>query len=77
MKPAGAIRSGRYKLIEWFEKSLTGEENAFELYNLETDPGETKNIADENPAKTKELMLLLNNWRKDVNAQMPSINEEK
>lgn len=77
MKPAGAIRSGNYKLIEWFEKSLTGEENAFELYNLETDSGETKNIVEENPAKTKELMLLLNNWRKDVNAQMPSINEEK
>jgi len=47
MVPAGAIRSGKWKLIEWYEKSLLGEgDSAFELFNLEEDMGEVKNLSD-------------------------------
>ncbi|WP_372949476.1 sulfatase [Mariniphaga sp.] len=76
MVPAGAIRSGNWKLIEWYEKSLLGEqESAYELYDLETDIGETKNLADSLKAKTTELAGDLQKWREDVGAQMPVPND--
>lgn len=77
MVPAGAVRSGNWKLIEWYEKSLLGEENsAYELYNLETDVGETNNLADSLKAKTKELAGELERWRENVQAQIPVPNEK-
>ncbi|MEN8116319.1 MAG: sulfatase [Bacteroidota bacterium] len=75
MKPAGAVRAENYKLIEWYESSLSGTENAFELYDLKSDIGETKNLADSLPEKTTELKSLLENWRTEVNAQMPAVNK--
>ncbi len=76
MTPAGAVRSGNWKLIEWYEKSLTGNmKQAFELYNLEDDLGETTNVADIYKEKTQELAKKLEKWRQNVNAQMPSLNE--
>lgn len=74
MCPAAAIRHGDFKLIEWFEPTLLGEGGQVELYNLRTDMGETRNIADENPKKTMELRKLLHKWQRDVDAQMPVIN---
>ena len=76
MVPAGALRNGNWKLIEWYEKSLTGkEDSAYELYDLETDVGETKNLADSLKAKTTELANELQKWRENVGAQMPVPNE--
>ena len=76
MVPAGALRSGDWKLIEWYEKSLLGEEEqAFELFNLETDEGETTNLADSQKTLTNELANKLQKWRHDVNAQMPVPND--
>ena len=74
MIPAGAVRSGNYKLIEWFEKSLTNNNDAFELFDLENDKSETLNLRDSLPEKTEELKLLLQTWRKQVGAQMPTVN---
>jgi arylsulfatase A-like enzyme len=75
MKPAAAVRSDNYKLIEWYEQSLRGGENAFELFDLEADPGETNNLADSLPEKAEELKSLLKDWREDVGAQMPTVNK--
>jgi len=66
--PYSAIRKGDYKLIEFFE------DDHLELYNLTDDIGEEKNLRDSLPAKTKELLNELQNWRDDVNAQYPSAN---
>lgn len=66
--PAGAIRKGNYKLIEFYD------DNHLELYNLKDDIGESKNIAASQPALTKQLHLDLKNWRKSVNAAMPTPN---
>lgn len=44
-----AIRSGDFKLL------LNAAGNTPELYNLESDPGETTNIALEHPATTRQL----------------------
>lgn len=64
--PAGAIREGRWKLLEFFE------DRHVELYNLEEDIGEKNNLADKMPEKTKELHELLKDWRKSVHAKVPT-----
>ncbi len=63
--PAGAIRSGDYKLIEFFE---TGK---VELYNLKKDIGEKVDLSEKMKEKTTELHDKLKAWRKRVNAPMP------
>ncbi len=67
--PQGAVRQGRYKLIEWYEKSMYGEEGALELYDLENDPGEQTNLADRMPDLALELSGKLRSWRTHVGAQ--------
>jgi len=76
MVPAGAIRSGRWKLIEWYEKSLTGMDGAYELYDLETDEGEFENLAGSLEDRTEELAAELQKWREEVKAQMPLPNDK-
>ena len=67
-KPAGAVRSDDFKLIQFYEDS------SIELYNLKEDPGETRNIAKENPEKAAKLQNNLNQWLREVNAKMPEKN---
>ncbi len=69
-EPGSAVRDGDYKLIDWFEK------DSLELYNLRENIGETKNLAKENPEKTKELKTKLDNWRNTVNAKFPKPNPD-
>jgi arylsulfatase A-like enzyme len=64
--PAGAIRAGDYKLLEFFE------DGRLELYNLKDDLGQQKNLAPSQPEKTKELHGKLLAWRETVAAPMPS-----
>jgi arylsulfatase A-like enzyme len=61
--PAGAIRDGDLKLIEWYE------DGKIELYNLADDPGEKSNLAELLPEKAKELQEKLVAWRQDVGAR--------
>jgi len=69
-KPSGAILSGDWKLIEWFETGKT------ELYNLAADPNEEKDLSAENPAKAAELLADLKKWRESVGAQMMKENPQ-
>ncbi len=69
-RPSGAVRVGDYKLIEWFENGR------IELYNLKNDIGEKHNLAQEMPEKAQELLQLLHDWRKKVDAKMPRPNPE-
>jgi arylsulfatase A-like enzyme len=64
--PAGAIRAGDWKLIEFFE---TGKR---ELYNLKDDPSEMHDQAATNPAKAAELYTKLITWRKQIKAPLPT-----
>jgi len=63
IQPGGAIRDGDDKLIEFYE---TGR---LELFNLKTDPGESNNLSESQPEKTKALAAKLREWRRSVDAQ--------
>jgi len=79
--PCGAVRASDYKLIEWYDETICGPGNTFELYNLKQDLGERDNRAKKMPEKTKELKEMLSTWRTEVNAQMltpnPNYNPQK
>lgn len=68
--PAGAIRSGDWKLIEFFENGHK------ELYNLRADISQKVNLAEKNAVKTTELHDKLVAWRKSVSAKMPMPNRK-
>lgn len=67
--PVGAIRKGRYKLMEYF--APRGTPCTLELYDLEEDIGETTNLAKKLPAKTAELLADMQSWRQRLNAPVP------
>ncbi|MCK5465187.1 MAG: DUF4976 domain-containing protein, partial [Bacteroidales bacterium] len=75
MKPASAIRKGKFKLIEWHEDFLSGKP-AWELYDLDSDPGETRDLSADHPEILEELRMDLHQWRGKITAQMPEINPE-
>jgi arylsulfatase A-like enzyme len=70
-RPSGAVRSGKWKLIEHFETGAT------ELYDLEKDIGESKDLAQRFPEKSKKLQRELAGWRTRINALMPSVPNPK
>jgi len=65
-RPGSAVRLGDWKLIQYFEN------NDIELYNLKTDPGEKINLADSNSKKVNELLGILEHWRKETHAPVPT-----
>ncbi len=66
--PSTCIRDGDWKLIEFHE------DQRLELYNLKDDISEAHNLVNERPELAKKMHQQLIQWRKDVNAQMPSPN---
>ncbi len=64
VEPGSAVRLGRYKLIDNFEKGKP------ELYDLETDISEQNDLSSSEPHKMAELLKLLDDWRKVNNAKM-------
>jgi uncharacterized sulfatase len=69
MKPASALRSGKYKLIQWHENLIEKKENAYELYNLDKDISESKNLVNKEKKIFQELKTKLNKWKKETKVQ--------
>jgi len=65
-RPCSIIRHGDWKLHEYFE---SGD---LELYNLRDDIGETQNLVGKNPEQAKLLHDRLIQWRKRVQAPVPT-----
>jgi arylsulfatase A-like enzyme len=65
--PGGAVRDGRWKLIEWYEGTN-------ELYDLEADPSEAQDLANERADIVARLQGSLDQWRREVGAKMPTPN---
>ncbi|MDO8952287.1 MAG: hypothetical protein Q7U86_06650, partial [Draconibacterium sp.] len=68
--PASAIRKGNWKLIE---NLVTGD---VELYDLETDIGESTDLSAVFPEKSHELLMLLKDWQKETKAEFPIKNPD-
>ncbi len=66
--PGSAIRSGNYKLIEYFE------DGHLELYDLSKDIGESENLIETKPEIADSLLEQLRKWRLEVEARNPSDN---
>jgi len=66
--PGGAIRAGRYKLLEYFENGTV------QLFDLEADPGEQNDLSEKHPEIAKRLLGELRQWRKAVHAEMMAPN---
>jgi arylsulfatase A-like enzyme len=69
--PAGAIRRGDWKLLEFFE------DGRLELYNLAQDIGQKRDLATSEPQRVKALHEELVAWRKAVDAPMPTPNKPR
>lgn len=64
--PVSAVRLSDWKLLEYFE------DQHVELFNLRDDPGEHRNLANEEPGRAAELRGRLHAWWTEVGAQLPS-----
>lgn len=64
-RPCSVIRAGRWKLHQYFE---SGD---LELYDLDSDIGETKNLSQSRPEVTADLLATLTAWRTEVAAPVP------
>ncbi len=65
-RPGSAMRLGRWKLQEYFE------DGGLELYDLQNDIGERRNLAEMLPDTTKQLHQILKDWRRQTHALVPS-----
>lgn len=68
--PVSAVRSGGWKLLEFFE------DDHVELYNLRDDLGERHDLANEMPDKVNALRSQLHAWRESVGAALPTVNPD-
>ncbi|MCL4191326.1 MAG: hypothetical protein KJZ87_06240 [Thermoguttaceae bacterium] len=64
--PVSAVRSGNWKLLEYYE------EMRVELCDLANGPSEEHGLAADRPERAEELRERLHDWRAEVGAQMPS-----
>ena len=68
--PGSSIRSGDYKLIEFYEDAH------LELYNLRDDINESQNLIDELPDIGARLKQKLEAWRVSIKAKKPEPNSD-
>ena len=62
-----AIRTERYRLVEWKGIGEPSETAEYELYDYETDPLETRNLANDHPEIVKQLKATLASYPEAVN----------
>ena len=63
--PGGAIRLGKYKLLEYYENG------SVQLFDLEKDIGEQNDLSKAKPDVKAKLLKMLHEWRREVDAKMP------
>lgn len=68
--PVSAVRSGDWKLLEYYEDLHT------ELYNLKDDLSESLDLSAAHPEQTQRLKQLLAQWKTEVHAALPEKNPE-
>ena len=68
--PGAAMRDGRWKLIELYEF------DEVQLYDLEADIGEQKDLSMIDPERTESMRKRLRIWQQTMNATMPEPNPD-
>lgn len=68
--PGAAVRSGNWKLIEFYDKGK------IELFNLSEDIGERRDLAAAYPEQALDLLDLLHEWQESVGALFPEPNPD-
>ena len=58
-KMGRAIRTQRYRLVQWKQPGADEREAEYELYDYETDPHESKNVYESSPDVAKRLKKIL------------------
>ena len=66
--PASAVMRGSTKLLRYFE------DDRWELYDLETDTAESRNLVEEQPGVARELRATLEAWWSDTGAYLPQVS---
>ena len=64
---AGAVREGKWKMIRNYD------DGSLELYDLQDDLSEKRNLAKQSPQVAKRLNQKLSQWLKETNAPMPTL----
>lgn len=77
--PCSVIRSGRWKLIEYFGDWFDAERrlrfgNRLELYDLAEDVGEARDLAAHSPQLVKAMQSRLHAWIRSCGEEVPGIN---
>lgn len=70
-RPGSVVIQNGWKLHHYFE------DDAYELYDLTNDPGERIDLANAEPEKMNELTAILNKWRTEVKAPIPTERNAK
>jgi len=70
-RPASAIQKDNYKLIYYYEP---GDQYSLELYDLENDISESKNVAQQMPEKADAMKKELLAWLDETQAMKPIDN---
>lgn len=68
--PFAAIRAGNWRLIEF------AEDERVELYDLEHDPHEQNDLANQDPERVNQLLDQLHAWQTAVGAQLTTPNPD-
>lgn len=68
--PYSAMLEGGWRLVEFFE------DNRIELFNLNDDPAESRDLAAAQPEKAATMRSKLKAWRASVSAQLPTTNPD-
>ena len=69
-RPASSVILGRWKLIEFYE------DHHLELYDLENDISEQRNLATEKAELAQQLKLMLHKWLDSIGAKYPTPNAQ-
>lgn len=74
--PGVAVRQGPWKLIRRFEQRPDLYQGTRELFHLDDDPGESKNLAAELPERVRQLDALVDEFLRETGALLPRANPD-